>query len=565
MDSPFTPPTAEAAIQQCLSQFSADLGSKYCDEQTVPTRDSGVHRFVGTRKGGGTSFICLRTYGEPLTAWDIDQQRVVLEGIRQTRHPYLSPLMDHRFETHGHYVVSGPVGTVALHEYLKLHRHVSFSSLCDFMGLLAEALEGAVEARWPRCTIDTHSLLLSECTEAALCAGVCLPVPPLPGPELRAPGSAPLPASSVTYVGDMALLACELLGAPARSQRFKPIAQVGAVTNQFLRGILEGHLTGQINGARMFAHLLRSTSASESNRGAQFSVQPAALFADATPPPVVAQRASIPQITATTMAATSSSLPPPVISPVHALRPLPRQPQISGTAPRVRLKPRTGPLQSTVTLCIANKVTVGRATSSDHVAQFFPRNPRNDERTRMVSREHLTLEWTDGAACLVEASDVNQSFVGGQPIGKKLRLGGFARISIAGEYDLEVRHLPSWWSVGQLWEGCEGLKHPAGAILLAPMQGTSTIEARTLWLFTDAAFGIEQNGALNLQPTSVRDVIGWFVRDEQNMHIVTAESDGVVRLNGEPLHSLQPCTLKSGDVLRVGGVDLDVITLPVTP
>jgi hypothetical protein len=65
---------------------------------------------------------------------------------------------------------------------------------------------------------------------------------------------------------------------------------------------------------------------------------------------------------------------------------------------------------------------------------------------------------------------------------------------------------------------------------------------------------------LDLMPASVRDVIGWFVREGDSVHVVTAESDGVVRLAGLPLQAQQPQPLKVGDILRVGSVDLVVTT-----
>lgn len=555
MDTPFTPPTTGAAIQQCLALFSGDLTVRYCDEQPVPSRDPGVHRYVATRRGGSQSFIAVRTYAEPLTASDLDKQRTIVEGIRQSRHPHLCPLTDCRIEPHGHYIISGPVGTVALHEYLRQRRHVAFAPLCEFIALLTEALEAATEARWPRSTIDPHSLLLSACTLEAIRDGVSLAVPPLPGPELRATDAPPLPASSIAYVQDLALLVCDLLGSPARVQRFKPIATVGAMTNQFLRFVLEGQWQNHITSARAFALALRESGTGTVGSPVTFGAQPTPAVMDLPAPPLT----TAPPVVFAPPAAAFAPVHVPVVQVLTGTNErLPRQPQNDGSTDRLRLKPVADSLQSVVTLCLAPQLTIGRSASSDHMTQFIPSNPRNDQRTCMISREHLTLKWVGGTPCLVEPDGVNQSFVSGQPLGGKLRPGSFTRVSVAGEYDLDMHRLASWWPQDGLWQDQKNVVEHHGAMLLLPMQGIPVLDARTLWLFTDAAFGIETNGALDLQPASMRDVIGWFVRDQQTVHVVTAESDGVVRLNDESLQARQPRPLKSGDILRVGTIDLNV-------
>ncbi len=567
MDHPLTPPTGEPGIQQCLAQFSADLAAKYGDDQLIPSRESGVHRYLATRLGGCACVICVRTHPEPLSQWELDQQRVLVESIRQTRHPYLCPIMDHRLEPHGHYVVSGPVGSVPLHEYLRQHRAVPFGDLCDFVTLLAESLEAAVEARWPRCSIDSHTLMLGECSLEAVRRGVCLSVPPLPGPELRPAGARPLPEASTAYVPDLAFLVCDLLGSPARIQRFKPIAQVGALTNQLLRFVLEGQWQGHIESARAFALSLRNTAASDVARSVPFAAQPLMTFVDtpSAPPPIPPQSRTPVNASSPTSAVTAQ-VPPPVAS-ATALKSLARQPQAAPIMELVRLQPKSEAHQTSVTLCLAGELTIGRGAACAHVAQFFPRNPRNDQRTRMISRQQLSLRWTNGAPLLTEPADVNQSFAGGQPLGGRLKLGNFARVSIAGEYDLDIRSLPSWWPVGQLWKDAAPAApgSPSGSLLLVPMQGLSALDTSTIWLFTDAAFGIGPSGAIDLQPASMRDVIGSFVRDGSALFVVTAESDGVVRLNGESLQAQQPRSLKPGDELRIGAVEMKLATQPASP
>jgi hypothetical protein len=178
----------------------------------------------------------------------------------------------------------------------------------------------------------------------------------------------------------------------------------------------------------------------------------------------------------------------------------------------------------------------------------------------MISREHLVMIREGNEIWATEPAKVNQSFQGGQPLGGRLRLGSSTRLSVAGHYELEVRQLPSWWPKGQLWEGETEAAAQAdalsGALLLYPSPECSALDESTVWLHTDAAFGIGEDEIIDLMPTSTRDVIGWFVRAGSAVYIVTAESDGVVRLAGQPLQAQQPCELRPGTTLRVGAVDL---------
>jgi hypothetical protein len=260
MDDLVTPQShSEAALQQCLAQFSQDLSAKYVDDKQLPKRDGNLLEYLAMRKGGGHCYIGIRTYPEPLTASELDHQRVLLERIRQTQHTLLATLMDYRLESHGHYIVSGPVGACPLHDHLRQNRSVSFPAVCDFISLLVEALEAAREVRWPRCNLEPYALLLGELSEESICKGVCLPVPVLPGLELRKSAATALPATTQLYVPELARLVCQMLGTP-QQQRYRPIAKVGAVTNQLLRFVLEQQWHGHLDSARTFALTLRKTA-----------------------------------------------------------------------------------------------------------------------------------------------------------------------------------------------------------------------------------------------------------------------------------------------------------------
>jgi hypothetical protein len=74
-------------------------------------------------------------------------------------------------------------------------------------------------------------------------------------------------------------------------------------------------------------------------------------------------------------------------------------------------------------------------------------------------------------------------------------MGLFCRVTIAGEYDLYVRKLDTWWPSGEPWKDMpDALPSFTGAALLQPDGSTPALPFRTLWLFTDAVVAITTKG-----------------------------------------------------------------------
>jgi hypothetical protein len=135
------------------------------------------------------------------------------------------------------------------------------------------------------------------------------------------------------------------------------------------------------------------------------------------------------------------------------------------------------------------------------------------------------------------------------------------RITVAGVYDLELRKLESWWPMRGPWLEPLGMPPITGAALLSPSSLTPALEFRTLWLFTDAAFGIGRSGGLNLLPNSSRDVLGWFLVAHKSIWVLASENDGSITLDSEPLKAKQPMPLAKASRLRIGALEWSVSSL----
>lgn len=566
MESPVPPQANDTdSVQRCLEQFSADLSARYTNDETVPSVAMGTRRFTAQCKTTGRpAFICLRQYASPLNSLQIDIQRAILARLEPAETDRLCGLMASRIEPHAHYVISTMAGPMSLHQVLRQQRRMDFATACELLRNIAEALESAVAARWPRCMVDLHALFISLSHPDGLRQPIKLIVPALPGPEIAA-GTAGIPTSSQEYIQDLALMTCELLGMPVRNQRFRPLPLLSAEANQILRTAVESGQGELFESARAFAAVLRSGQQPHSAPyNPSTSTAPPSLTSAGGTAPVAPPVKPSPPLPANGNGPTVILPPQDRVAERKApALPYPRAPE-GALSKTLRLEPvRNGPI---VTLCLTNELKLGRSVKTDYIAQFFPRSPRNDDRTRLISREHLAFVRRDSDLWVSNLPGANQSFISGKPLDDSLKAGRFCRISVAGEYDVELRKLDSWFVEGRPWkESIEPELAMAGATLLSPSASIEALDARTVWLFTDAGFGINARGELNLQPVSLRDALGWFLAAHGTIWIAAAEAEGSILLDGEALKAQTPLPLGRATQLRIGNLEWRVKALSGEP
>ena len=552
MESPLSTATPGSLnAQRCIENLDSDLEARFDNRQPVPPSGVGVRRFTARQTATAQPcFISLRQYGQPLNAGQIDFQRTITARISHTESIHLCGLVESRIEPEAHYVVSTQGGAISLFQMLKQERRLDVSPVCELLTQLGAALEDATHERWPRVMLDTHAIFLPVTSQDTV-PPVKLIVPPLPGPEIG-PGAVCFPVSSNEYVLDLALLICELLGMPARRQ-FRPLPHLSEDANRLLRNIIEGGSAGTFESARHFAARFIADATSLVPGATAIISMPTLSAAQTTTPAVTAAPVS----SGTTVMQQASTVPVAALpgqaarqQPPLVLPPRPEQPLCK----YLRLASISSPHLPQIAVCLGDEIRVGRGATTHFVSQFFPRNPRNDERTRLISREHVCLQRDGANISLGDLPGANQSFINGKPVEPGTELRRSSRLTIAGEYDLDIRRLDSWWAEGAVWENSPEKPPPViGALALAPAPGAPALEYRLLWLFTDAAFGINSgDGAINPQPQILRATLGWFVKAHNAIWVVASEDDGSLAVDSVALKAGIPTPLYHDTLLRIG-------------
>ena len=552
MESPLSTSTSGSLnAQRCIENLDSDLKARFDNRQDVPPSGVGVRRFTARQTATAQPcFISVRQYGQPLNVSQIDFQRAITARISRTESLHLCGLVESRIEPEAHYVVSTQGGAISLFQVLRQERRLDVRPVCELLTQLGEALEDATHSRWPRVMLDTHAIFLPV-TSLDTVPPVKLIVPPLPGPEI-CPGAVYFPVSSNEYILDLALLSCELLGMPARRQ-FRPLPHLSADTNHLLRNIIEGGIAATFESARHFAAAFIAAGSSPAPGATAIISMTTQSAAQATTP---AARAA-PVSSSTTAMQQAPTVPVALLpgstarhQPPLALPPKPEQPLCKF----LRLASISSPHLPQIAVCIGDEIRIGRGAATHFVSQFFPRNQVNDERSRLISREHVRLQCDGANVSLGDLPGANQSFINGKPVEPSTVLRRSSHLTIAGEYELAIRRLDSWWAEGADWEKSAEKPPPMiGALALAPAQGTPALEYRLLWLFTDAAFGMNSGDeAINPQPQTLRGTLGWFVRAHNAIWVVASEDDGSLAVDSVALKAGIPTPLYHDTLLRIG-------------
>ncbi len=554
--TPPTPLTDFAASQlQCLRGFEDELMSRYTSPELIPKRESTLQMITAVREADHLpSLIVVRHYAAPMANELLEQQRAMLARMRGTSSPFLCELLESRAETYAHFLVGSAPGFCPLYDVLRQQRELPFETVAAVLAQLADGLVAATAANWPRMMLDIRSLFTASNDVDSLHQGLRLAVPPLPAPDM---GVLVVPRSSTEYILELAILACELLGMRVQNGRFRPIAELGEERNQILRMVIENAQETEFTSARDFVTKLtgeimtarhqRATTATAANPTPGRATSPTGPAPQPLPPPPPLPEMRPPP-------------PPPSEEPTrHAPGPtslprvsMPDMPELLLPPARLRLAARSAESLPVVSIYIADEISVGRSPKANFIAQFAPATQRNKERTMSISKEHLFLSSNGADVWLRDASEVSHSFINGQAVEGRLRIGRFCRIMVAGEYELEIRRMDSAWPEGCVWDPSEGRPALPGATVLTPGPEISVYEHRVLWLFTDAAFGVLPGGALQLQPGTSRDVLGWFLTLRGCVWVMAAESDGTVMLDGTLVKKNEPQLLRPGQYLKIG-------------
>lgn len=538
-------PQASSAMET-LTAMEYALHSEY-DPEFELTGDGWTKRYIARRKLDQVPvMVTVAAYPQALNAEALAWQRQHLDILRNPVVPTLCPLLTANLQPWAQSVVSTLAGHESLFQMMRQRHQLDFLEVCLILASLTEALESACASGQVTPLVNAYSLYLAPQTTPQDPLRIGLPVFGIPLPFVTEAGLWPnlmaMP-NTAPFVPQLARLACELLGLPVRGGRYRPIAQIGEVSSEVLRRVIDsGAVYDSVSafmvdfaGHNLPIHLPSKPEGSPTM----------ATISNAMPTPTVST------------AAIREPLPGNMLKPSHN-RParLSAKYFTGGTAlSRLRLVPTNSPGLPACGLVAGKEIWVGRSPAqSDFPTVFLPSNPRNDTKTQSISRKHSRL-CVDGAEVLFsDAEGVNKSFAGSQPLDGKVKPGAVCRVMVGGEYDLEIRVLPSWWEEAAVWQDEDSAPPPTGAVCLnGPANGVYPCLAALV--LTDIAFSVRPDGKLIMGPLQPHEVVGWFLQRTGGLWVVSAESDGAIKLNDVALERGEASPLLKDDRLTICRVD----------
>jgi hypothetical protein len=148
--------------------------------------------------------------------------------------------------------------------------------------------------------------------------------------------------------------------------------------------------------------------------------------------------------------------------------------------------------------------SLGRSPEADWIACFFPRNEKNDLRSRRLSKVHARIEYREGQLwahrATTSALHIGNRDVGNDPAGAALRERD--QLVLAEDYAIEVYYDISLqgtlqFANGQSWQMGRIEFNPTllGAVRFEPLNSALAIR-NSCWLFVDVGFGSARGGVL---------------------------------------------------------------------
>jgi hypothetical protein len=166
--------------------------------------------------------------------------------------------------------------------------------------------------------------------------------------------------------------------------------------------------------------------------------------------------------------------------------------QLRGRPP-TELYLKTGPVFS-----------LGRSPEADWITCFFPRNEKNDIRSKRLSKIHARIEYRDGQLWAYRTGGhtvhIGAHAIGDDPAGASLRERD--KLVLAEDYALEIYYDISLqgtleFTNRESWQAGRIEFNPTllGAVRFEPLNSALAIR-NSCWLFTDVGFGSARGGVL---------------------------------------------------------------------
>ncbi len=221
-----------------------------------------------------------------------------------------------------------------------------------------------------------------------------------------------------------------------------------------------------------------------------------------------------------------------------------------------------------IRLVAKNKMTIGRKRDeADYIAWFMPRSPSNDEKTKHISKVHITAEAIDGKIYFRNESTSSSASLDGKPLSlnKSEILNQRAILLLADEYFIDVQYANSYYNKEptisniSLWNGPD--KSPTlnarGSVRFLPINSDIAFY-EVIWIFTDASFGASKANQVVINADGLSEFQGRFLYYRGCFWLENRISNNATKINSMILEANEVAPLINGQLLQLGNINYHV-------
>ena len=236
----------------------------------------------------------------------------------------------------------------------------------------------------------------------------------------------------------------------------------------------------------------------------------------------------------------------------------------SGT--KLRLEPVEGTPEEVraIHLVARTEFNLGRSRDdADFVTWFWPRSRQNDERTKRLSKVHVTATQAGEKLMLRDAGSANRSTFEGHPLAftDEDVLGQRGTLILGNEYHGDVTPCESTLASelevtnGGKWDGPAEYEVPLrGAVRFLPINSELALR-NAVWIFTDANIGCSRLNAIVLDAPEAAEVEGRFHYYRDNFWVEALESGNGIVVDGYELAPRDLVPIVDGSEIAISGVN----------
>jgi hypothetical protein len=246
------------------------------------------------------------------------------------------------------------------------------------------------------------------------------------------------------------------------------------------------------------------------------------------------------------------TVPKPFLDRVQTGTKLKLEP-VEGTAPEIRA----------LHLVAREEFHLGRSREdADFLTWFWPRSPQNDERTKRLSKLHVSAARAGDKLVLRDAGSANRSTFEGHPLSftDDDVLGQRGTLILGHEYHIDIAPFDSTLTGelrianAQSWDGPPEYEAPMrGAVRFMPINSELALR-NAVWIFTDANIGCSRLNAIILDAPGAAEVEGRFHYYRDNFWLEALESGNGITVDGYELAPRDIVPIVDGSEITIADV-----------